>query len=52
MKDLLDLRDAAFLAGLIAVCVGLGAYDWRWAAIAGGVVLLGVALAPTLRRGE
>jgi hypothetical protein len=52
MHNLFDLRDAAFFAGLVAVCAGLGAYDWRWAAIAGGVVLLGVALAPALRKGE
>lgn len=49
----LDTTDVFFLVGLAALCAGLGAYDWRWAAIAGGVVVLGVALLPGLKqRGE
>ena len=47
-----DIRDAIFAAGLAALCLGVGAYDWRWAAVAAGVVLLVFWAAPHLRGGS
>ena len=52
MTEHFDVRDALFVLGMAGVCIGLGAYDWRWAAIFGGAVLLVLAVAPALRKGE
>ena len=46
-----DIRDVFFTAGLAALCVGVGAYDWRLAPIVGGVLLLAFWAVPHLRRG-
>lgn len=51
MTKFFDVRDAFFTVGLLMLCGGLGAYDWRWALIAAGGLLLGAALLPALRRG-
>ena len=50
MKNI-DMLDAYFFVGLAALCVGVGAYDWRFAAITCGAVLVVSALIATLRRG-
>jgi hypothetical protein len=47
-----DMRDAFYVVGLAAVCVGVGAYDWRLAAIVGGSVLLASVVLPSLRGGS
>ena len=50
MKNI-DLRDAVFIVGLAGVCVGVGAFDWRYGLIAGGVILLASWAVPYMRGG-
>jgi len=41
-----------YVAGLCAVCVGVGAYDWRLSLIVGGAVLLLTVVAAAMRSGD
>ena len=50
--DIFDVRDAFYTVGFVMLCGGVAAYDWRLGLITGGVVLIGSAMIPALRRGS
>lgn len=49
-RERIDLADLVVMVGLALLAGGLGAYDWRLAAVVLGVLLVVLGLAGAVRR--